>query len=196
MGLLDIINGTLSGMQNEPRDQRDPTPTSSGGGMSPIAMALIGLLAQQAFKYLRPDEAAASAGAGSTASPKSGFSPAGAGDEGGLSDLLKGGLGGLLGGGAAGSALSGGLNDLLKQFQQKGQSDVADSWVSTGPNKKIDPNTLEDVLGEDRVKTLTKQTGMPQAELVDGLAQYLPELVNKLTPKGRIPTADEASRMF
>jgi YidB-like protein len=51
----------------------------------------------------------------------------GTGDEGGLSDLLKGGSGGLLGGGAAGSALSGGLNDLLKQFQQKGESDVADS---------------------------------------------------------------------
>ena len=192
MGLLDIINAVQQGSAG----QRDEAPTSGGGGISPIAIALIGLLAQQAFKYLKPDEAAASPSAGSTAPPKSGFSPAGAGDEGGLSDLLKGGLGGLLGGGAAGSALSGGLNDLLKQFQQKGQSDVADSWVSTGPNKKIDPNTLEDVLGEDRVKTLTKQTGMPQAELMDGLARYLPELVNKLTPKGRVPTADEASRMF
>jgi uncharacterized protein YidB (DUF937 family) len=36
---------------------------------------------------------------------------------------------------------------------------------------------------------------MSQNELMDGLAQYLPELVNQLTPKGRIPTAEEASRL-
>jgi uncharacterized protein YidB (DUF937 family) len=39
--------------------------------------------------------------------------------------LLKGGLGGLLAGGAVGNVLSGGLNDLLKQFQQNGQGEVA-----------------------------------------------------------------------
>ena len=192
MGILDILNG----MQNGPRGQRDPTATSSSGGMSPLTMALLGLLAYKAFNYLKPGEAGA--GASVPAGPKGniGATPVGAdAGEGGLSDLLKGGLGGLLAGGAAGSVLSGGLNDLLKQFQQKGQSDVANSWVSTGPNKEIDSDTLSDVLGEDRIKTLATQTGMPQNELMDGLAQYLPELINQLTPKGRVPTADEASRL-
>jgi uncharacterized protein YidB (DUF937 family) len=41
-------------------------------------------------------------------------------------------LKGVLGGGAAGTPLSGGLNDLLKQLQQNGQ---ANSWIGTGQNK-------------------------------------------------------------
>jgi uncharacterized protein YidB (DUF937 family) len=45
-------------------------------------------------------------------------------------------LGGLLAGGAAGSVLSGGLNDLLKQFQQSGHSDTASSWVGLDPTKR------------------------------------------------------------
>ena len=40
MGLLDILNG----MQNGPRGQTTPAPAGSGG-MSPIAMALLGLVA-------------------------------------------------------------------------------------------------------------------------------------------------------
>ena len=44
MGLIDILNG----MQNGPRGQRLPNISASsgkGGGMSPIMMALLGLLA-------------------------------------------------------------------------------------------------------------------------------------------------------
>ena len=58
---------------------------------------------------------------------------------GGLGGLL----GGLLGGGAVGSILSGGLGDLLKQFQQNGQGDKAQSWISRGPNQPASPSELE-----------------------------------------------------
>ena len=52
MGLLDILNG----MQNGPRGQSTPAPAGSGG-MSPIAMALLGLLAYKAIKHLSPGQA-------------------------------------------------------------------------------------------------------------------------------------------
>ncbi|MGA8561319.1 MAG: hypothetical protein WB685_18080, partial [Pseudolabrys sp.] len=48
MGLIDVLNG----MQNGPRGQRDPSATSSSGGMSPITMAILGLLAYKATKGL------------------------------------------------------------------------------------------------------------------------------------------------
>ena len=48
MGLLDVLNG----MQNGPRGQRTPAPTSTGSGTSPIAMAIMGLLAYKAVKHL------------------------------------------------------------------------------------------------------------------------------------------------
>jgi uncharacterized protein YidB (DUF937 family) len=101
----------------------------------------------------------------------------------------------LLGGGAAGGILSGGLGDLLKQFQTNGAGDEADSWVSTAPNKPIEPSELERVLGEERIAWLMQQTGMSREALLAGLSQELPQAIDKLTPQGRIPTDQEAERM-
>ena len=67
-----------------------------------------------------------------------------------------GGLGGLLAGGAAGSVLSGGLNDLLKQFQQNGHGEAVNSWVGTGPNKAIAPKDLGRALGSDQINALRR----------------------------------------
>ncbi len=187
MGLLDIING----MQNGPRGQSTPTAAGSGG-MSPITMALVGLLAYKAIKHLSSDQSAAP---GSTTAGTSGGGLGGL-LQGGLGGLMQGPLGGLLAGGAAGSVLSGGLNDLVKQFQQSGQGDVAQSWVGTGPNQEISPNDLAKALGEDRIKTLMAQSGLSRDELIAGLSQQLPELIDKLTPNGRIPTEQEASRLM
>ena len=175
MGLLDV----LKGMQDGPRGQQDPT--TSGGGMSPITMAILGLIAYKAIKGL----------GGSQPSAK----PASAGNNpgGGLGDLLPGGLGGLLAGGAAGSILSGGLNDLLKQFQQGGQGDVANSWVGSGPNKTISPNNLAKVIDNEQIKALMAQSGISRDELLAGLSEQLPEVVDKLTPNGRLPTEQELS---
>ena len=114
---------------------------------------------------------------------------------GSLSDLIPGALRGLFGGAAAGSVLSGGLEKLLKDFQDSGHGKVAQSWVGTGPNQAIAPNDLAAALGGDTIDALTKQTGMGRADLLAGLSQNLPELVDQLTPKGRLPSSDEASRM-
>jgi len=112
---------------------------------------------------------------------------------GGLSDMLKGGLGGLLAGGAAGSILSGGLGDLLNQFQQKGLGDKAESWVSNGPNKQIAPGDLASALGADQIESLSAQSGLSRDDLLQGLSQYLPDVVNHLTPDGRLPDENELS---
>jgi uncharacterized protein YidB (DUF937 family) len=118
---------------------------------------------------------------------------------GGLGDLLQGnlgGLGGLLAGGAAGSVLSGGLNDLLKQFQNAGQSEIADSWVGKGPNKDISKNELARAIGIDQIDTLTRQTGLSREQLLDGLSRELPGVIDELTPDGRLPTETELSRRW
>jgi len=114
-----------------------------------------------------------------------------AGGAGGLGDIL----GGLLGGAGAGAAHNRGLEDLLKQFQQNGQGDVARSWVGTGPNKAISPQDLGSALGGDTLDTLAEQTGMARGALLNGLSQHLPRFVDQLTPDGRLPTHEEAARM-
>ena len=152
------------------------------GGMSPITVALLGLLAYRTFQ-----------GKGRLADML-GKAPASSGAQnpgGGLGGLL----GGLLGGGAAGGILSGGLGDLLKTFQQNGQGEKADSWVATGPNKPMTPPELEKALGSEKIAWLMEQTGLSREELLAGLSKELPEVVDKLTPEGRLPTEQEAARM-
>ena len=181
MGLLDVLNG----MQQGPRGPSNPSG-QSGGGMSPMTMAILALLAYKAVKHLGGSQP------GTTPAPSPGNVNAGAGG-GGLGDLLKGGLGGLLAGGAAGSVISGGLGDLLKQFQQNGQGEVANSWVGKGENKPIAPGDLANALGADQINTLASHSGMSRDELLRGLSQYLPGVIDHLTPDGRLPTESELS---
>jgi uncharacterized protein YidB (DUF937 family) len=91
--------------------------------------------------------------------------------------------------------LSTGLNDLLKQFQQSGQGEVAQSWVGRGPNQSISPQDLGAALGADRINALAKFSGMSRDDLLNGLSEQLPDVVDQLTPDGRLPTEDEAARM-
>lgn len=179
MGLMDVLNG----MQNGPRGARNPGGGS--GGMSPITMAILGLLAYKAVNSLRqPPANPVSQGAGTNPGGAPGFNTGGFG---GLFGGGLGGLGGLLAGGAAGGMLSGGLNDLINQFQQKGLGDIAKSWVGTGPNRAISSDQIEQALGPERITALAQQSGMDRHELLEGLSQHLPEVVDQLTPQGRIP---------
>src|SRR5689334_1552402 len=154
MGLLDILNG----MQNGPRGQTAP----GKGGMSPITMAILALLAYKAYGKMTGGQQPQNAPAGRVPANEAGGGGLG-GLLGGLGGL-GGALGGLLGGAAAGGMLSNGLRDLLNSFDQHGQGDVAGSWVSKGPNQQISPADLSKVLGDDTVSSLAEQAGISKVE--------------------------------
>lgn len=109
---------------------------------------------------------------------------------------LLGKLGGLLGGVGAGGVLSGGLRDLVDRFKQNGHGPAADSWVSTGPNQQLRTDQLEQAIGPDALNALLKQTGLSREELLNRLTRELPAAVDKLTPAGRLPTEEEAARLY
>ena len=144
-------------------------------------------------------------------------SPTGGGIGGGLGDVLGGilgrstgsggglgGLGGLSGAtsglGGKGALLSmllplamqwvqrnGGVGALLQRFQQKGYTQQAASWVSTGPNEELAPQAVNDVVGMGELSRLSQQLGVSHEEVSSGMAQILPEVVNHLTPQGNVP---------
>jgi uncharacterized protein YidB (DUF937 family) len=199
MGLLDVLNG----MQNGPHGPSHPS-TKANGGMSPMTMAILALLAWKAVKHFgqssEPNAAPGTAPRAPTQIPPSpvpanagGGAGAGGPGGGGLGGLLTGGLGGLLGGAAAGSVLSGGLGDLLNQLQKGGQGDAANSWVGSGTNKPVAPGDLANALGADQIAHIASQSGMSREDLLNGLSQYLPQVVDHLTPEGRVPTDNELS---
>ena len=202
MGLLDILN-SIGSAASDPRTRpasAGPATSQAGSsqGMSPMAKAMLALLAIYATKHMQRADAPTPHPTPQPA-PRPGSAGAGPGDGGGpgnLGDLLRGTLGGVLGGAAAGTVLNGGLGGLLKQFQENGQGDVAHSWIGTGPNKTISEGDLASALGGDTLNTLSQQTGMGRDDLLEGLRQYLPRFVDQLTPDGRVPNEDEAQRLL
>jgi len=94
---------------------------------------------------------------------------------------------------ATGAAtLSGGLSELVNRFTAAGHAPATNSWVAHGPNMPIQESQLEAVLGEDILNELEQKTGLPRRKLVRRLGRSLPDVVNRFTPSGRLPSTGEA----
>jgi uncharacterized protein YidB (DUF937 family) len=113
------------------------------------------------------------------------------GGQGGGNAVLMQVIGALLQGQGGGGA-SAGLGGLLQQLQQGGLGEAAQSWVSTGQNLPVSADQLQSALGADRIDALAQQVGMPAGDLSSQLAQYLPQVVDQLTPGGQVPAGGGA----
>jgi uncharacterized protein YidB (DUF937 family) len=122
-----------------------------------------------------------------------------------LDELLGGVMGGMTGG--AGRAQpqnpllqialqllqqNGGLEGILGRFQQAGYADQAQSWISTGENRPISADDLQQVLGQGQLGQIAQQLGLGQREAADGLASMLPQVIDRMTPQGQVaPDSDD-----
>ena len=107
----------------------------------------------------------------------------GTASKGGLTESI----GGLL---ERGSAV-GGLGGLVETLQKSGLGDVGASWVSKGKNLPISADQLEAVLGEEHVRAIAGRLGVTPEKAAAQLARYLPQVVDRLTPDGTVPTDDQ-----
>jgi uncharacterized protein YidB (DUF937 family) len=87
----------------------------------------------------------------------------------------------------AGSIL-GGLNDLIGKLTAGGAAPQVNSWIGPGANQPIQPGQLGSALGQSTLDDLAARSGMTQQELLNQLAAALPQIINHLTPNGRMPT--------
>jgi uncharacterized protein YidB (DUF937 family) len=94
-----------------------------------------------------------------------------------------------------GSVLDG-LGGLIDQFQKKGLGEVVDSWVNRATNKSVAPDQVSAALGRDVVDQLSLRTGLSRDQVVAELARMLPNVVDKLTPDGRLPTKQEIMQLI
>jgi len=84
-----------------------------------------------------------------------------------------------------------GLQALLEKLRGAGLGDKVDSWVGTGPNREIDPAELERAIGPQEAERLAADSGMAKGGLMAVLSQFLPRMVDGLTPNGRVPARDD-----
>ncbi len=86
---------------------------------------------------------------------------------------------------------SGGLQGLANKYSQSGQGNTFSSWVGMGENQPISENQIQNVLGSDQVNALAAKMGGDPAQASHLLAEYLPKIIDKLTPAGKVdPKAD------
>jgi len=52
------------------------------------------------------------------------------------------------------------------------------------------------VLGEQEVKQVAEQAGIPEDEAADVLAKVVPEVVNGLTPNGQVPSDADLEKLL
>ena len=88
-------------------------------------------------------------------------------------------------------AQSGGLQGLANKFSQSGQGDAFSSWVGMAENQPVSSDQIQKALGSDQISALAARMGVDPALASQFLAEYLPKIVDKLTPEGKLdPTAD------
>jgi uncharacterized protein YidB (DUF937 family) len=110
--------------------------------------------------------------------------------------MLAGLVGQLLSGQSSAPGAPQGLGDMVQQFQQKGLGDLIGSWVGTGANQPATADQIHQALGPDTIQHFAQQTGLGGPQVSALLAQILPQMVDKLTPNGDVPHANDLQGML
>lgn len=82
---------------------------------------------------------------------------------------------------------NGGLEGIIQSFQQGGLGEIVNSWVSTGQNLPISAEQIQSVLGGASLSGLAAQRGVSPEQASDNLADMLPQLIDQMTPDGKVP---------
>ena len=88
----------------------------------------------------------------------------------------------------------GGINNLISQFAAKGLGDVINSWIGTGKNLPISGDQLQSVFGKDKISQLADKVGMDNNTFTSQLSNLLPQVIDNLTPGGKVPGGDIMSK--
>jgi uncharacterized protein YidB (DUF937 family) len=115
-----------------------------------------------------------------------------------LDDVIKAGAGKLLDGSGQGglmeqvlglinSSETGGLAGLVETFKSKGLGDVMSSWIGTGENQPVSGEAIAHTIGSDKIQEIAGKLGISGSEASAGLAALLPQVIDKLTPEGKLP---------
>jgi uncharacterized protein YidB (DUF937 family) len=87
---------------------------------------------------------------------------------------------------------NGGIGSVLQRVNQHGYGGHANSWVGTGANEPLPPDAAHQLLGREELANISGQLGVGEDEVAAGFSEILPEVVDRLSPDGRV--AGDADR--
>ena len=80
----------------------------------------------------------------------------------------------------------GSVGGLLQQLQQSGLGPQVASWLGNGANMPVSVDQLKQALGDQHLRQLATQFGIPVDQLLGQLAQHLPAAVDHMSPNGTL----------
>jgi uncharacterized protein YidB (DUF937 family) len=89
---------------------------------------------------------------------------------------------------------SGGLQGLANKFSQSGQGNTFSSWVGMSENQPVSGDQIQKALGSDQISALAARLGVDPALASQFLAEYLPKIVDKLTPTGKVDASADTQQ--
>ena len=88
-----------------------------------------------------------------------------------------------------GESPAGGLGGLVDKFKGAGLGGLVQSWIGAGPNQAVSPDQVKEVVGGDKLSEMAAKLGIPVDQVAGKLAKYLPGIIDKMTPGGKLPGA-------
>lgn len=80
----------------------------------------------------------------------------------------------------------GNLQGLVEQLQKGGLNDQVKSWLSSGANLPVTAEQVRSALGNQKVRQLADQFGLPVDATLKLLAEKLPAVVDQASPDGKL----------
>jgi uncharacterized protein YidB (DUF937 family) len=78
------------------------------------------------------------------------------------------------------------LPGLVAALQKGGLGPQVQSWLGNGSNMPITADQLKAVLGNSQVQEFARHFGLPVDEMLNALAKYLPDIIDKASPNGTL----------
>jgi uncharacterized protein YidB (DUF937 family) len=103
------------------------------------------------------------------------------GEAGGLASIMK-----LFGGNGNG----GGLQGMASKLTSSGLGEQVQSWIGHGQNKPVTGEQIRKAADPTMLNQLAQQAHISPEEASNQVAQVLPQMVDKATPEGQMPSGN------
>ncbi len=80
----------------------------------------------------------------------------------------------------------GDLQGLVSKLQEGGLGAQVQSWLGNGSNMPVTADQLRAALGDEHVKQLAEQFGVPVDKVLGLLSEHLPQTVDQASPDGTL----------
>ncbi|WP_018651277.1 YidB family protein [Actinobacillus capsulatus] len=82
----------------------------------------------------------------------------------------------------------GGVEGVIAKLQQGGLDDLLKTWISADEeNAPVSGEQIANVFGQENLQAVAQEAGVEEKDAGDLLAEFLPKIVDTLTPDGQLP---------